>query len=406
MNDAKTPSRFSLLIALLVMGLALLACGIPASGLGSTAEDSQEVVMLVVTATPEVQAVGGDTAASEPATSPPSVPVQTSPAVAAQMGDMEQTLVSLYERASPAVVHIFAYQDALPLGTGTGFVIDNDGHIVTNNHVVSSGTRFEVSFPGGFRTTAELIGTDVDSDLAVIQVADLPEGLQPLALGNSRDVRVGQFVIAIGNPFGQESSMSLGIISGLGRSLRSQRIAEGGGQYSLPQVLQTDAPINPGNSGGPLLNLAGQVVGVNTAISTETGTNSGVGYAIPVNAVQRIAPALIAEGQYTYPYLGVSVFDGLDLAAQEQLGLPQATGAYVTTVTPNSPAGVAGVRGAGGDNARGGDLIIAIDGQTVLSFSDLITYLVFETEVGQTVTLTILRGEEQIDLPVVLGARP
>jgi 2-alkenal reductase len=147
-------------------------------------------------------------------------------------------------------------------------------------------------------------------------------------------------------------------------------------------------------------------VGVNTAISTETGTNSGVGYAIPVNAVQRIAPALIAEGQYTYPYLGVSVFDGLDLAAQEQLGLPQATGAYVTTVTPNSPAGVAGVRGAGGDNARGGDLIIAIDGQTVLSFSDLITYLVFETEVGQTVTLTILRGEEQIDLPVVLGARP
>ena len=397
MNNANTSSRFQLLIALLVMGLALLACGIPTSGVAVPATAEPQPIVMVVTATPEPAAE---------AVAPPIIESSPSSAVAVQMGDMEQTLVALYERVSPAVVHIFAYQNTLPLGTGTGFVIDSNGHIVTNHHVVSAGSRFEISFPNGFRTTAELIGTDVDSDLAVIKAADLPPGLVPLVLGNSREVRVGQFVIAIGNPFGQESSMSLGIISGLGRSLRSQRIAEGGGQYSLPQVLQTDAPINPGNSGGPLLNLAGQVVGVNTAISTETGTNSGVGYAIPVNAVQRIAPALIAEGQYTYPYLGVSVHPDLDLAAQERFGLPQATGAYVTTVTPNSPAGVAGVRGSGGNNMRGGDLIIGIDDQPVNNFSDLITYLVFETEVGQTVTLTILRNGEQLDVPVILGARP
>ena len=399
MKDEKTPSRFGFVAALLVMGLALLACGIPSSGQsGASAPtaEPQQVVMMVVTATP-------DPAAAVPAAP---APTNITGELPGQLGNMEQTLVGLYERTSPAVVHIFAYQDALPLGTGTGFVIDTDGHVVTNNHVVSVGNRFEVSFPSGLRAEATLVGTDVDSDLAVIQVAELPEGLEPLVLGNSREVQVGQFVIAIGNPFGQESSMSLGIVSGLGRSLRSQRVVEGGGQYSLPQVIQTDAPINPGNSGGPLLNLAGEVVGVNSAISTETGANSGVGYAIPVNAVKRIAPALIADGVYVYPFLGVSVFDGLDLAAQEALGLSQATGAYVTTVTADGPAGKAGVRGSGGNNLAGGDLIVGIDDEVVNSFSDLISYLVFETEVGQTVTLTILRDGEEIELPVELGARP
>ncbi len=246
----------------------------------------------------------------------------------------------------------------------------------------------------------------MDSDLAVIKLSEVPAEAQPLPLGNSREGKVGEFVGAIGNPFGQESSMTLGIVSGLGRTLRSQRITEGGGQYSLPAVIQTDAPINPGNSGGPLLNLAGEVVGVNAAIRSETGANSGVGFSIPVNAVRRIVPSLIESGRYTYPYLGVSINDTIDLTQQEALGLNQSNGAYVTSIATGSPAEVAGLLGSGGLGRPGGDLIVAIEDQPVNEFNDLISYLVFETEVGQTVTLTVIRNEETIQVPVTLGARP
>jgi 2-alkenal reductase len=228
-------------------------------------------------------------------------------------------------------------------------------------------------------------------------------------VGDSNAVQVGQFVIAIGNPFGETGSLSLGIVSGLGRTLDSDRIAEGGGHYSLPKVIQTDAAINPGNSGGPLLNLAGEVIGVNSAIRTTTGENSGVGFSIPSNAVHRVAPALIAEGIYRYPYLGVRMAT-LTLAAQEALGLSSATGAYVTDLTPGGPAAVAGVRASGINDTvgqlPGGDLIIAVNGQSIASPDDLISYLVFEAEVGQTVTLTIIREGEQIELPLTLGERP
>ncbi|MCA9980745.1 MAG: trypsin-like peptidase domain-containing protein, partial [Anaerolineales bacterium] len=318
----------------------------------------------------------------------------------------ETQLVSLYERVNPAVVHIFNYQGGFPQGTGTGFVYDEAGHVVTNNHVVENGERFEVVFPTGQRVEATLIGTDVDSDLAVIQLSELPAGVQPLPLGNSREVQVGQFVVAIGNPFGQESSMTLGIVSGLGRTLRSQRITDEGGQYSLPAVIQTDAPINPGNSGGPLLDLDGQVVGVNAAIRSTTGSNSGVGFSIPVNAVRRVVPSLITAGNYTYPYLGVSINDTIDLTQQEALGLSQTNGAYVTSVSPGGPADQAGLIGSGGLNQPGGDLIVAINDEPVNEFNDLISYLVFETEVGQTVQLTVIRDEQTITVPVLLGARP
>lgn len=193
--------------------------------------------------------------------------------------------------------------------------------------------------------------------------------------------------------------MSLGIISGLGRSLASQRLG-----YSLPQVLQTDAPINPGNSGGPLLDMAGRVLGVNSAIRTDTGVNSGVGFAIPVNAVRRIVPALIESGVYIYPYMGIEVpRDPLTLADYEQLGLPRTSGAYITGVRPESPADVAGLIGQPGP---GGDLIIAVDGQTVHVFNDLLSYLVFETAVGQTIELTILRDGKEMIIPLTLGERP
>lgn len=319
---------------------------------------------------------------------------------------LQDALINVYDQSNPGVVHIFVYDQiedtSLPLGSGSGFVYNGDGYVVTNNHVVADGERYEVTFATGEHREAELIGADVDSDLGVLKVEDLPAGAGPLPLGDSNALRVGQFVIAIGNPFGEAGSMSIGVISGLGRTLESQRIAEGGGRYSLPEVVQTDAAINPGNSGGPLLNLNGEVVGVNSAISTRTGTNSGVGFSIPVDAVTQVVPKLISDGEYVYPYIGIRMLS-LDLELQEQLSLPQTTGAYVTEVTSDSPAESAGLIGMTGP---GGDLIIAVDGEPVLSSDDLIGYLVFEAEVGQSVELTVLRDGEEVKVPVVLGARP
>jgi 2-alkenal reductase len=319
---------------------------------------------------------------------------------------LQDQLIDIYQHINPSVVHIFVFDEiedtSLPLGTGSGFIYDDLGHIVTNNHVVTEGESFEVVFADGTRRKAELVGADVDSDLGVIKVDELPEGVRPIGLGDSRVLKVGQFVIAIGNPFGEAGSMSVGIVSGLGRTLDSQRIAEGGGRYSLPEVIQTDAAINPGNSGGPLLDLEGDVIGVNSAISTRTGTNSGVGFSIPVNAVKQIVPRLISDGGYIYPYMGVRMLT-LNLELQEQLDLQQATGAYVTEVTEESPAADAGLIGA---NGPGGDLIVAVDGNTVLSSDDLIAYLVFESEVGQVVDLTVIRDGEEMVIPLMLGERP
>lgn len=202
--------------------------------------------------------------------------------------------------------------------------------------------------------------------------------------------------------------MSLGIVSGVGRTLQSQRAADGGGSYSLPQVIQTDAPINPGNSGGPLVNLSGQVVGVNSAIRTETGFNSGVGFSIPVNAVKRIVPSLITDGRYVYPYMGIGVsLPTLNLDVQEQLGLPEPYGVYITSIVANGPAAQADLQaGRVETNFEGGDLILAVDGREVRNFDELISYLVFETEVGQTIELYIWRNGEYITVPLTLGARP
>ena len=200
--------------------------------------------------------------------------------------------------------------------------------------------------------------------------------------------------------------MSLGIVSGLGRSLESQRQLDGsGGRYSLPEVIQTDAPINPGNSGGPLINLAGQVVGVNSAIRSTTGVNSGVGFSIPVNAVTRIIPKLIEEGRYIYAYMGVQI-QSLNLNLQDRFGLSQAKGAYVTGVTTDGPAEAAGLVPAEETDGTGGDLIIAIDGKPILDTEELIAYLVFNAEVGQTIDLTVVRDGETVTVPLTLGARP
>ncbi|MEZ4643397.1 MAG: trypsin-like peptidase domain-containing protein [Chloroflexota bacterium] len=315
---------------------------------------------------------------------------------------LQSALIDVYQQTNPSVVYIIVPQ----IGSGSGFVYSDDGYIVTNNHVVEDGRSYEVVFANGERMAATLIGADIDSDLAVLKVDELPTGVTALPLADLNTVQVGEFVVAIGNPFGEQGSMSLGIVSALGRSLPSQRDLGSGSSYSLPEVIQTDAPINPGNSGGPLLNLNGEVIGVNSAIASTTGTNSGVGFAIPVSAIRQIVPSLISEGSYTYPYMGVGFDDEVSLDEQDIYGLGQTQGAYVLSVTAGSPADKAGLRAANPNTGQGGDLVIAIDGQTINDFADLNSYLVFNTTVGQTIDVTILRNGTETTLQLTLGERP
>lgn len=389
-------ASLALLLTIFLLSAVSLACG-----LTSLVEDTNEGGQAATAV--EVQVEERPTLAPLPADTNVSANQPT-----VDVADLEARLIQLYERVNPSVVHILVYRsqnDQFPLGSGSGFVYDNQGHITTNNHVVQDGNVFEVVFADGSRRLAEVVGLDVDSDLAVIKVDSLPEGAVPVSLGSSDDVRVGQLVIAIGNPFGEQGSMSLGIVSGLGRSLESQRQLENSlGRFSLPEVVQTDAPINPGNSGGPLLNLRGEVVGVNSAIRSTTGVNSGVGFSIPVDAVARIVPKLIEDGEYVYSYMGVQI-QSLNLNLQEQFDLSQLGGAYVTGVTEGGPADEAGLIAADA-SGRGGDLIIAIDGEPIQDTEQLIAYLVFKTQVGQTIDLTVIRDGETITVPLTLGARP
>jgi S1-C subfamily serine protease len=326
-------------------------------------------------------------------------------------------LVNLYQRVNPAVVYIEVLVNdggtLAPLGSGSGFVIDTEGRIVTNNHVVEQADALRVVFSDGSVADAQILGLDPYSDLAVVQVDIPPERLVPLELSDSSTLQVGQRVVAIGNPFGLEGTMTAGIVSALGRTLPAQ-VLQGTGRFSNPEIIQTDAAINPGNSGGPLLDIRGRVIGVNTAIRSTTGTNSGIGFAVPVNTVKRILPALIAEGAYRYPYLGITYdtrFTMAELAGP--LGLPVTHGALIDEVTPGTAAGQAGLRGGnrevevmGTTVNAGGDIIVAIDGTKLRDFDDLIAYLVRETEVGQEVTLTVIRDGEELEIPVMLGERP
>ena len=328
----------------------------------------------------------------------------------------ENIFVDIYEMSNPGVVAIQVLSES-GNGLGSGFVIDKDGHIITNFHVIDGVLELEVDFPSGYKTRGTVIGTDTDSDLAVVKVEAPPEELHPLPLGDSAEIKVGQTVIAIGSPFRFNGTMTTGIVSSLGRTLNSIRTAPGGSFFTAGDIIQTDAAINPGNSGGPLLNLNGEVIGVNRAIETynlnsqEDPLNSGIGFAIAVNTVKRVAPSLISEGSYDYPYLGISSLSEISLLQQEALRLKQSNGAYVTSVTPDSPADRAGLLG-GTDPTEflniysGGDLIIAIDGRPVRTFSDLLSYLIQEKSPGDTITFTILRDDQEIEIDLILGKRP
>ncbi|MCX7938059.1 MAG: trypsin-like peptidase domain-containing protein [Thermoflexales bacterium] len=322
----------------------------------------------------------------------------------------DQVLINLYERANPAVVFFTVDRGAFGGGNGSGFVIDPDGYIVTNNHVVEGAESIDVTFADGERLRARLIGRDPYSDLALLKVER--SGLPYLELADSDQVRVGQRVVAIGNPFGLAGTMTLGIVSAKGRTL-----SEGGGagSFANPDIIQTDAAINPGNSGGPLLDLRGRVVGVNTAIRTAGQTvlgqpvNSGIGFAVPSNTVRRVVKALLEEGRVRYPFLGIQGAVRVNEVAEE-LGIPLKDGVMVLGVQRGGPVARAGLRGAQVD-ARGnivvpGDVIIAFDGQPIRDYEQLISRLVANYKPGDRVTITVWREGQELDLQVTLGERP
>ena len=328
-----------------------------------------------------------------------------------EASDSEMSLPELFEFAEKSVVQITdsSETDAQDSRLGSGFVYDNNGHIITNHHVVNGGGRIDVTFLDGTVYRATLIGSDPYTDLAVLYVEDAPaDKLAALPLANSSNLRVGEQVAAIGNPFGLSGSMSSGIISGLGRLIPAQE----SGSFSIPDVIQTDAPINPGNSGGPLLDLRGQVVGINSAIFSTTGQFAGVGFAVPSNTINKVVPTLITQGSFSHPWLGVSGTD-MTPGIAEALGLQEPRGFLVVDVVAGSPAERAGIRGGtdettvdGRPIALGGDVIISVDNRQVRKIDDILVYLQQEKSVGDEMVLTVLRDGSRLEITATLGSRP
>jgi S1-C subfamily serine protease len=330
-----------------------------------------------------------------------------------EASNSEMALPDLFEHVEKSVVQITDSVQSNPANSrlGSGFVYDNNGHIITNYHVVNGGggDRLDVTFLDGTVYRATLIGSDPFTDLAVLYVADAPKDkLAPLPLANSSATRVGEQVAAIGNPFGLSGSMTAGIISGVGRLIPSQEA----GDFSIPDVVQTDAPINPGNSGGPLLNMRGEVIGINSAIFSTTGQFAGVGFAIPSNTIAKVVPSLVTTGSFKHPWLGVSGTD-MTPGIAEALGLKEPRGFLVVGVVDGSPAAKAGIHSGEKDATidgrpikLGGDVITAIDGKVVRKIDDILVYLQREKSVGDNLKLMVLRGGQEQEVNVMLGARP
>ena len=356
-------------------------------------------------------------------------------AIAAYEGTLEQ----IYSQVNPSVVNIRVVQKNSPVATnrsnipqfpffdvpsqpntpqyneglGSGFVWDTEGHIVTNNHVVDGADKIQVTFSDETVLPAKLVGADSYSDIAVIQIDPKNMQLHPIQPVDSNSVKVGQMAIAIGNPFGLSGTMTVGVVSALDRTIPAGDTSTQGTVYSIPDIIQTDAPINPGNSGGVLLNDQGQLIGITAAIESTGGANAGIGFAIPSAIVQRVVPALIKSGSYQHPYLGISGTT-LTLEIAQAMNLPENThGALVVEVVVNAPADRAGVKGSDhqvtidGQNVQvGGDVIVKIDDTDIKTMDDVIAYLNDHTEVGQSVKLTVLRDGKEKVLNVKLEARP
>ncbi len=442
--------RMLTLTALLVVVLGLSACTVtlPTASLGLNTLNQQLGNLL-----PRANAPAQSTAQAAATTATINVPQLVPPAT--DISDLQTALEQLYAAVNPTVVNIQVTMKAgeglteqfeglpempnlpnLPFkldpnspddqdtpqpempqqrGQGSGFVWDKQGHIVTNNHVVDGAEKVTVTFADGLTLEAEVVGRDPESDLAVIKVDASKADLRPITLADSTQVRVGQFAVAIGNPFGLEGSMSFGIVSALGRSLptNSSNLIQGGSSYTIPDIIQTDAPVNPGNSGGVLLDLQGNLIGVPTAIESPVRGSSGVGYAVPSIIVQKVVPELIEKGAFEHPYIGLSG-GTLNTEMAKAMNLPDTTrGVLVGTVSEGSPAEKASLQGSTKDAEIdgvqvkvGGDVITAIAGQPIKDFEDLTTYLARSGKVGQQVELSVIRDGEETTATLTLAARP
>ncbi len=406
--------HWPVVVAVVVLSLILASCG------GSR------------TATPVADAVLADiSSTSSPDTlGPLSIESLDADAIVAAQ---EEVMVRIYENVLPSIVRITVRQrvdgspdsrglpdvpgfrfpdlpeDFFERGEGSGFVWDEEGHIVTNNHVIQDADRVTVIFADRMEIEARVLGTDPDSDLAVLELDESKDDARPVTLGDSDALRVGQMAVAIGNPFGQEFTMTSGIISALGRTIRS-----GSSSFTTPEVVQTDAPINPGNSGGPLLDRKGRVIAVTTQIISRSGVSAGIGLSVPINAAKQVIPALIEDGSYEYSWLGITG-NTLRPEVAERMDLPRETGGVlVIQVADDSPAERAGLNGSdstvsieGVPYPVGGDIIVAIEGTALPLMSDLIAFLTGNTRPGDKVVLDIIRdGDQREQLDVTLGKRP
>jgi len=386
--------RRKMVTVLTALAVATLACTLPMN--------------VVPTDVPTLVAPATSTAAPPQATLQPFDPAN----------QLEAQVVAVYEQVGPAVVNITSRSIAYDFfmrpvpqeGSGSGFLYDTEGHIATNYHVVENAESVSVSLANGEVYPAEIVGVDSSTDLAVLHIEadNLPD---PVPLGDSDQLRVGQFVVAIGNPFGQQGTLTVGVISSLGRIIESPD-----GRF-IGEAIQTDAAINPGNSGGPLLDLQGRLIGVNSQIISPSRASAGIGFAVSSNTVRRVVPALIANGRYPHPWLGVSLApfeaDGAQVLREAGMDVPVDEGLLITEVVPGGPADAAGIRA--GDRAVrlgnvnipvGGDIIVGVNGEPTATFRDLNVYLDTETLVGDTVEVNLIRDGEEIAVSVTLAERP
>lgn len=410
-------ARHKLVLPLLVLALALVGCSLPSSLSEFTG------ALTPTAAAPDD--VGRATALPRPVAPTPVPPVSPMAAATAAppayggQPELERLVIRVYEDVGASVVNItnrryttdFFSQPIPEEGTGSGWVYDKEGHIVTNYHVVEGAEELTVTLPDETMVPAEVVGTDASNDLAVIKIDIAPEALKPVPLGDSDSLRVGQFVVAIGNPWGLEGTLTTGVVSALGRVIESPD------DRFIGEIIQTDAAINPGNSGGPLLDLSGRLIGVNTSIISPSQASAGIGFAIPASTVRRVVPELIARGYFAHPWLGVRLLELspvlVDVLQQAGMSVPVQEGVLLVTVESSSPALQAGLRG-GQRQVRvgnailpvGGDIITALNGEPIATLRDLTLFLDTRTSIGETIQVTIIRDGRQQRVDVVLTERP
>ncbi len=326
--------------------------------------------------------------------------------VVEEVVEIELTLAEIFEQSEESVVQVNVLRGGTEGGVGSGFVFSEDGHIITNQHVVKNAKKVVITFLDGESYIADVIGRDQDLDIAVVRVVDDLIKMRPILIGDSSELEVGEKIIAIGNPFGLSGSMTSGIISQIGRLLPQET------GYSIPNVIQTDAAINPGNSGGPLINMKGEVVGINTAIQSTTGEFTGIGFAVPSNTVKKVVPVLIRDGEFKHPWMGISGTD-VDPELAKVRELKSSRGFVVVSVIDGSPAEKAGMKGVtqtreidGREFPVNGDIIIEIDGKPVRKISDILVHLQREKSVGDEMILTVIRTGVEMDLTMILEERP